>query len=108
MSGFIVTHFGSRTGDYHLLGKKKFKTFKKSIYKNYKTVFCFDLNWQVIIEICLVKMYNPRMSELLESIQIISPNSLFSLGEEIERNLAKDHSARKKVELGLEPGPINC
>ena len=25
MSGFIVTHFGSRTGDYHLLGKKKFK-----------------------------------------------------------------------------------
>ena len=48
------------------------------------------------------------MLELLESLQIICPNSLFSLGEEIERNLAKDHSARKKVELGLELGPINC
>lgn len=47
------------------------------------------------------------MLELPETLQTIYTNALISLGEEIERKLAKDDPARKKVELGLDAGPIN-
>lgn len=105
-SGFIMTHFGRRTGDYHLLVKNFKRHFKESIYRYYKTVFCFDLHWKVINKFCLVKMYNPGMLELPETLlKTICSKALIFLGEEIERRLAKDHPARKRWNWNLSLGP---